>query len=172
MSNVQALITVTNAADAKEVKLVEKVNTLIGKTTEATVALDKYLQERAAEAARLNIEVGTEGSFVFGRAATAKELTGKVIAVVELEGGAKLLKVMAGEGIEMKIYDVAPSKFDPKGEQAEQGVGTPDPIQDAAVSQAVVAESPETATGVVDLPFDVNSILGGATEADAAVAGL
>lgn len=169
MSNVQALITVTNAADAKEVKLVEKVNTLIGKTTEATVALDKYLQERAAEAARLNIEVGTEGSFVFGRAATAKELTGKVIAVVELEGGAKLLKVMAGEGIEMKIYDVAPSKFDPKG---EQGVGTPDPIQDAAVSQAVVAESPETATGVVDLPFDVNSILGGATEADAAVAGL
>ncbi|AEX65854.1 hypothetical protein BF7_00080 [Pseudomonas phage Bf7] len=161
MSNVQALITVTNANDAKEVKLVEKVNNLIGKTTEATVALDKYLQERAAEAARLNIEVGTEGSFVFGRAATAQELTGKVIAVVELEGGAKLLKVMAGEGAALKIYDVAPNKFNPVGEQVE---GTPDPIQGSEVSDAPAGE-------VVDLPFDVNSILGG-TDADAAVAGL
>lgn len=168
MSNVQALITVTNANDAKEVKLVEKVNSLIGKTTEATVALDKYIAERAAEAARLNIEPGTEGTFVFGRAATAKELTGKVVVVVELEGGAKLLKVMAGEGVEMKIYDVAPSKFTPVGEepaQVEANVVTPDPIQDAAVSEAPAAE-------VVDLPFDVNAILGTGTEADSAVAGL
>lgn len=165
MSNVQALITVTNANDAKEVKLVEKVNTLIGKTTEATVALDKYLADRAAEAARLNIEVGTEGSFVFGRAATAQELTGKVIAVVELEGGAKLLKVMAGEGAALKIYDVAPNKFNPVGEQAEANAVTPDPIQGSEVSDAPAGE-------VVDLPFDVNSILGGGTDADAAVAGL
>lgn len=127
----------------------------------------KLIEEQLAEAARLNIAVGTEGSFVFGRAATAKELAGKVIAVVELEGGAKLLKVMAGEGIEMKIYDVAPNKFNPASEEAEANVGTPDPIVDAAVSEA-------PATAVVDLPFDVNAILGGevATEADSAVAGL
>lgn len=160
-----AQITVTNANDAKEVKLVAAVNNLVEKLTNATVALDKYIEDRAAELARLNIAVGTEGKFVFGRAATAQELTGKVIAVVELEGGAKLLKVMAGEGAALKLYDVAPSKFNPVSEEAEQVEGTQDPIQTAAVSEA-------PATEVADLPFDVNSILGQGTEADNAVAGL
>lgn len=107
---------------------IEKATSLVAsletKLAAARVSLATLLEAAAAEAARLNIAVGTEGTFVFGRADTAKELAGKVVAVVELEGGAKLLKVLAGEGAALRIYDVAPAKFSPVADEAETETDT------------------------------------------------
>lgn len=67
----------------------------------AALATDMEAAERAS-----NIDVGANVSFVFGRGETKSDLTGQVIAVVPTEQG-KLLKVLAGEGKGIKVYDVA-----------------------------------------------------------------
>lgn len=124
-------------SDAKQVKLNAAVEAAEVKLNAAKEALAKYNADASAREAALNIAVGTEGSFTFGRADTAKELSGKVVAVVD-NAGSKLLKVMAGEGKELRIYDVAASKFKSVGADA----GTADPIVggnqslDAAVKAA------------------------------------
>lgn len=104
MTQVQT-IAANNAADAKEVKLVDKANAANTKAAEALAALEAYRADVAAEAARLNIVEGTEVGFTFGRGETKQDLRGKVIATVDTDHG-RLLKVLAGEGASLKVYDV------------------------------------------------------------------
>lgn len=103
-----AAVVATNVNDAKEVKLAAAVNKATEQLTKATDALNLYVSERAREEAAANIPEGAEVSFKFGRAENRKDYSGKVIAIVETPAG-KLLKVLAGEGAELRVYDV-PSK--------------------------------------------------------------
>jgi hypothetical protein len=123
-------------SDVKLVKLNAAVETAAAKLVSATESRDKYVADTAAREAALNIPEGTEGTFVFGRAETAKTLTGKVIAVVET-GSGNLLKVLAGEGKDLRVYDVASSKFTPAS------AVTLDPIVDSAEVEVVAEVVPE-----------------------------
>jgi hypothetical protein len=100
--------TATNTSDAKEVKLVAAANKAAEAAAKSALALSNYLEERAREEAAANIPVGTRVGFKFGRAENRKDYEGEVIAVVETPTG-KLLKVLAGTGAELRVYDV-PSK--------------------------------------------------------------
>lgn len=157
-------------SDVKATKLAAAVEALTTKLAAAQEALSKYNADASAREAALNIAVGTEGAFTFGRADTAKELSGKVVAVVD-NAGSKLLKVMAGEGKDLRIYDVAASKFKAVGNDV-----TADPIVggnqslDAAIEAAAdlgVALEPDLSNHPVDVVTGTEL-----TAADAAVQAL
>lgn len=153
-------------SDTKLAKLNATIETLEGKLKAAVESRDKFVSDEAAREAALNIPVGAKGSFTFGRADTAKELTGEVVAVVD-NGNNKLLKVMAGEGKDLRIYDVASSKFTP------ENAGTQDPIEGGNQSLAAAIEAAD-ALGVAlepDLTNHPKEVVTGTelTEADAAV---
>jgi hypothetical protein len=152
MSNAQALITVTNSNDLKEVRLVAAVNTLAGKLTDATVALDAYLAERAAAELASKVEVGDTVAFTFGRGDTKKDFFGSVLVVVDTPAG-KLLKVLAGEGSETKLYDVRAKDAVVQRAEPAQEV-QPDLQAGVKVVAGSDAESPVEATAV-----DVDSLI-------------
>lgn len=142
--------TATNAADAKEVKLVAAANKAEESARKAVLALQSYLEERAREEAAANIPVGTKVGFKFGRAENRKDLTGEVIAVVETPTG-KLLKVLAGEGAELRVYDV-PSK--------QATIASADAEVAAEASVDATAEAPaEGADGGAAGAVDVDALL-------------
>ncbi len=127
-------IAALNAADAKEVKLVEKANLANEKAAAAVQALEDYRADVAAEAARLNIVEGTEVGFTFGRGETKQDLRGKVIATVDTDHG-RLLKVLAGEGASLKVYDVRAKDAVVDAPEANQG--SVEPVTGQPESDAV-----------------------------------
>lgn len=140
-------------ADSKEVKLVAAVNSLIEKAAEAGVKLEVFRAERVAAELAAKVEVNDTVAFVFGRGETKKELEGKVLAVVETPTG-KLLKVLAGEGADMKVFDVLAKFATVKGAEAL----TQDPIVDApaeTVAEPVVETAPAGGEAV-----DVDALIG------------
>lgn len=155
-------------SDAKLVKLNTAVETLNTKLAAAVAARDAYVANAAARAAALNIPEGTQGTFVFGRAETAKTLSGKVIAVID-NGNGNLLKVLAGEGKDLRVYDVASNKFTPD----EPVQGTADPIVggDQSLAAAIVAADDLGVVLEPDLSNHTADVVTGTelTEADAAV---
>jgi hypothetical protein len=158
--------------DSKQVKLNAAVEAATAKLKAAQEALDKYVADASAREAALNIPEGTEGSFTFGRADTAKTLSGKVIAVVPT-GNGNLLKVLAGEGKDLKVYDVASSKFTPNVAALE---GTADPIVGGNQSLAAAINAADE-LGVAlepDLSNHPKEVVTGTelTQADAAVQSL
>lgn len=145
--------TATNAADTKEAKLVAAANKATEALAKAVDALNLYIAERTREEAAANIPVGAKVSFKFGRAENRKDYTGEVLVVVETPAG-KLLKVLAGEGAELRVYDV-PSK------QATIIQG------DAEVAPEVAAEP---AGGTVDGGVQADDGAAGAVDVDALLA--
>lgn len=138
--------------DAKEAKLVAAVNSLIEKAAEAGVKLEVFRAERTAAELAAKVEINDTVAFVFGRGETKKELEGKVLAVVETPTG-KLLKVLAGEGADMKVFDVLAKFATVKGEALTQ-----DPIVDApaeTVAEPVVETAPAGGEAV-----DVDALIG------------
>lgn len=133
-------LTANNAADAKEVKLVDKFNSLSTKAAEAFTALEAYRADVAAEAARLNIVEGTEVGFVFGRGETKQDLRGKVIATVDTDHG-RLLKVLAGEGVGLKVYDVRAKDAVVDAPAAEANVGSVEPVTSQPESDQVAEQA-------------------------------
>lgn len=158
-------------SDVKLAKLNTAIDALNTKLAAAVAARDTYVADTAAREAALNIPEGTEGTFVFGRAETAKTLTGKVIAVVPT-GSGNLLKVLAGEGKELRVYDVASNKFTPKASE----VGTQDPIQggNQSLEAAIVAADQLGVALEPDLSNHSADVVTGTelTVADAAVSNL
>lgn len=92
-------------SNAKVTKAEALIAALQTKLADAIAKRDEFVASAAAEEAATNIEVGAEVAFTFGRGETKTPMTGKVIAVVPTEHG-KLLKVLAGEGKALKVYDV------------------------------------------------------------------
>lgn len=73
----------------------------------------------AAEAALANIGAGAIVSFEFGRAETRHSVTGSVIAAYDKDGK-RYVKVIAGEGVDTKLYEVEVSKLSvPAATEAE-----------------------------------------------------
>lgn len=133
MTQVQSLVA-NNANDTKEVKLVDKFNDLSTKLDAAYAALEAYRADVAAEAARLNIVEGTEVGFTFGRGETKQDLIGKVIATVDTEHG-RLLKVLAGEGASLKVYDVRAKDARVGGAEVAQEAASEAPAEVSADNQ-------------------------------------
>lgn len=111
-----------------------KVNKLEAQIAKLQAALEVARTEAAAEAARTNIAVGAEVTFKAGRADTARELTGKVLAAVDGPHG-KVLKVLV-EG-EYKVYDVLSSRATVVGHvDTTPGTTQSDPASVAAAQDA------------------------------------
>lgn len=154
MSQVSKLATLLAAAQARVAELTAK--------HDAAVAAD------AAEAAASNIEVGTEGSFTYGRAETKKELVGKVLLVVDGEHG-KLLKVLSGEGKDAKLYDVSAKQFKIAAPLTEAEVPQAAPGEPTIDVSLVNAQAAAADLGVnLDDKLNQSPL----TDADSAVAGL
>lgn len=141
------------AVDAKETKLVAAFNGLLDKAGEAAEKLEAYIAERTAAELAAKVEVNDTVSFTFGRGETKKELSGKVLAVVETPAG-KLLKVLAGEGADLKVYDVQAKFATVKGaEPAPEAAGE-------AVAETPAVDTPADAAPVGGEAVDVDALIG------------
>ncbi len=87
-----------------------KIAGLEAKLAELKASHAALVEADAQAQAAANIEAGQVVRFSAGRGETRAELEGKVLTVVAKEDGSKLLKVLAGEGIETKLYDVPSNK--------------------------------------------------------------
>jgi len=148
-----------------------KVTKIEKQIADLQVKLEAAKVEAAAEAARTNIAVGAEVTFKAGRAETARELTGKVLASVEGPQG-KVLKVLVES--EYKVYDVLSSRASVVGHvDTTPGTTQSDPESVAAAVEAAneLGVDLNGSPAVVQSadPVDVAGVTDGAPAADGEV---
>ena len=96
-----------------------------------------------AEAAFTNVGAGDTVTFTLGRAETKRQLTGSVIARGEVDGK-DVVKVIAGEGLNTAVYQIAVAALDSVGVQVAEPVVQTAEQEQAEVDDLLSGLSPET----------------------------
>lgn len=141
-------MTEATVAPKKVLTTAEKIQKFYDLSAEYLSKAKALEAEVAAVAAFTNVGAGDIVTFNQGRAETLRTLTGSVLARGVVDGK-DVVNVIAGEGLDTKIYQIKVSDLksvnpDPEATPADDPKGVPTAAEDVNIDDLLSTVSPET----------------------------